>query len=60
MFNTDKPIERIEDDLLNRSTFSKELANASLAYTETENFAISLCGEWVVEKPQYFIWLYRK
>lgn len=46
MFNTDKPIERIEEDLLNRSTFSKELANAILAYTDTENFAISLCGEW--------------
>ncbi len=46
MFNTDKPIERIEDDLLNRATFSKELANAILAYTDTENFAISLCGEW--------------
>ncbi len=46
MFNTDKPIERIEEDLLNRSTFSKELAKAILAYTDTENFAISLCGEW--------------
>ncbi len=46
MFNTDKPIERFEEDLLNRSTFSKELANAILAYTDTENFAISLCGEW--------------
>lgn len=46
MFNTDKPIERIEDDLLNRATFSKELASAILAYTDTENFAISLCGEW--------------
>ncbi|MBE7041862.1 MAG: NTPase, partial [Ruminococcaceae bacterium] len=46
MFNTDKPIERIEEDLLNRATFSQELANAILAYTDTENFAISLCGEW--------------
>lgn len=46
MFNTDKPIEKIEEDLLNRATFSKELASAILAYTNTENFAISLCGEW--------------
>jgi len=46
MFNTDKPIEKIEEDLLNRATFSKELASAILSYTDTENFAISLCGEW--------------
>ncbi len=46
MFNTDKPIERSEDDLLNRATFSQELADAILAYTDTDNFTISLCGEW--------------
>lgn len=46
MFNTDKPIEKVEEDLLNRATFSKELANAILSYKDTENFAISLCGEW--------------
>lgn len=46
MFSTDKPISKIEDDMLNRASFSKELAKAILSYTNSDNFAISLCGEW--------------
>ena len=33
MFNSDKPITKIEDDVLNRGNFSKQLAHAILAYT---------------------------
>lgn len=46
MFNSDKPITKIEDDVLNRGNFSKQLAHAILAYTKTDNFVISLCGRW--------------
>lgn len=46
MFNTDKPIENIGADLLNRASFSEQLANAILSYTNTDNFTISVCGKW--------------
>lgn len=46
MFNTDKPIENIGADLLNRASFSEQLANAILSYTNTDNFTISICGKW--------------
>ena len=46
MFNTDKPIDNISSDLLNRASFSKQLAKAILSYTNTDNFTISLCGKW--------------
>ena len=42
MFNSDKPITKIEDDVLNRGNFSKQLAHAILAYTKTDNFVIIL------------------
>ena len=32
MFNTDKPIENIGAGLLNRASFSEQLANAILSY----------------------------
>lgn len=46
MFNTDKPINNISSDLLNRASFSEQLAKAILSYTNTDNFTISLCGKW--------------
>ena len=46
MFNTDKPIDNISSDLLNRASFSEQLAKAILSYTNTDNFTISLCGKW--------------
>ena len=46
MFSADKPIENKECDLLNRTEFSKQLAQAIISYTETDNFTISLCGKW--------------
>ena len=32
MFNTDKPIDNISSDLLNRASFSEQLAKAILVY----------------------------
>ena len=46
MFYSDKPIEKSREDLLNRATFSKQLASAIMSYTQTDNFTVSLCGKW--------------
>lgn len=46
MFSSDKPIKSKDNDLLNRTEFSKKLAKAILSYTEIDNFTISLCGKW--------------
>lgn len=46
LFNTDKPINDIKSDLLNRASFAKQLASAILSYTNTDNFTISICGKW--------------
>lgn len=46
MFYSDKPIAVVQDDLLNRGTFSRQLAKAILSYTDIDNFTISLCGKW--------------
>ena len=46
MFGSDKPIENIENDKLNRKSFSQQLAHAILSYTSQENFTIGLCGGW--------------
>lgn len=46
MFHSDKPINAKEYDCLNRTAFSKQLAQAIMSYTTSDNFAISLCGKW--------------
>lgn len=46
MFLTDEPINGKIDDKLNRTEFSKKLAQAILSYTKIDNFTIGLCGEW--------------
>ena len=46
MFGTDKPIEKIENDKLNRKSFSQQLAHAILSYKSQDNFTIGLCGRW--------------
>lgn len=46
MFGSDKPIENIENDKLNRKSFSQQLAHAILSYTSQDNFTIGLCGKW--------------
>lgn len=46
MFGSDKPIENIKNDKLNRKDFSQQLANAILSYKSKDNFTIGLCGKW--------------
>ena len=46
MFYSDSPIKTRENDGLNRSVFSTQLAEAILSYTKLDNFTISLCGKW--------------
>lgn len=46
MFCSDKPIQSNKNDLLNRTSFSQQLAQAILSYTSKDNFTISLCGKW--------------
>ena len=46
MFSSDKPIKSKSYDQLNRTEFSKQLAQAIVSYTEKDNFTISLCGRW--------------
>lgn len=46
MFCSDNPIQCKENDRLNRTEFSKQLARAILSYTKIDNFTIGLCGKW--------------
>lgn len=46
MFSSDKPIEKMQADMLNRTHFAKQLARAILSYNDTDNFTIGLCGKW--------------
>lgn len=46
MLNSDLPIKIIEEDALNRSSFSESLAKVMLDYTVPEGFAIGLYGRW--------------
>lgn len=46
MFSSDKPILKMEADMLNRAVFAKQLAKAILSYSKTDNFTIGLCGKW--------------
>jgi hypothetical protein len=46
MFNTDKPINKISEDKLGRSSFAKQLANAIMQFKTNDNYAISLQGKW--------------
>ncbi len=46
MINTDIPIQKSKDDLLNRSEFAEQLAKAILEYKQDESFNIGLYGKW--------------
>lgn len=46
MFNADKPIKDVSLDLLNRASFSSQLAEAIISYDDSDNFTISICGKW--------------
>lgn len=46
VFKSDAPIKKIDEDLLNRSNFSKSLADAILSYHEKESIVTGLYGKW--------------
>lgn len=46
MFKLDNPIQSIEEDLLNRRLFSKELARSILSMKSDKSIVIGLYGEW--------------
>jgi predicted KAP-like P-loop ATPase len=48
MLTVDKPIERIDEDFLNRKDFAKNIANAIINYSDKDNssLTIGLYGKW--------------
>ena len=46
MYNSDKPIENFEDDILGRKNFSKNLGKAILSLTSNDHITIGLYGKW--------------
>lgn len=46
MYNTDKPIKDINEDLLDRGNFANHLAKAILRFDSKDNFVIGLYGKW--------------
>lgn len=46
MFNSDKPIISLEEDLLDRKYFSSTLSNAILSYKQKDSLTIGLYGKW--------------
>jgi len=45
-FASDRPITKIEDDLLDRSGFSTDLANAMASWHGNDSLVIALHGDW--------------
>uniref|UniRef100_UPI00191A7628 KAP family P-loop NTPase fold protein n=1 Tax=Psychrobacter sp. Pi2-51 TaxID=2774132 RepID=UPI00191A7628 len=50
MLHKDKPIERAEDDLLNRKDFSHRLANTIIEWKHEDSWVIALTGDWGIGK----------
>ena len=46
MYNSDKPIENFEDDILGRKNFSKNLGKVILSLTSNDHITIGLYGKW--------------
>lgn len=46
MISPDLPIAKARDDILNRSSFAKNLAKVLLEYSCSSSFSIGLYGEW--------------
>ena len=46
----DKPIEKSEEDLLNRADFSNSLGDAILKWRHKESWVIALTGDWGIGK----------
>lgn len=46
MYNSDKPIESFNDDILGRAYFAKQLGQAILSFDLIDNITIGLYGKW--------------
>ena len=46
MFASDKPVETSCNDLLDRASFAKQLANAIVSYSNADSCTIGLYGKW--------------
>ena len=46
MYYSDMPIESKEQDVLNRASFARLLANALIEYKNNETFTVGLFGKW--------------
>ena len=55
MLLSDKPINSLNDDKLNRKSFSKQLAEAIVSYKSQDNFTVGLCGKWGTGKTSIII-----
>jgi predicted KAP-like P-loop ATPase len=45
-FSSDRPITKVEDDLLGRSGFSTDLANAMASWHGNDSLVVALHGDW--------------
>lgn len=45
-FASDRPITRVEEDLLGRSGFSTDLANAMASWHGKDSLVVALHGDW--------------
>ncbi|MGZ8223468.1 MAG: KAP family P-loop NTPase fold protein [Methylobacter sp.] len=45
-FSSDRPIKKIEDDLLGRDGFSKDLADAIASWSGKDSLVVALHGDW--------------
>ncbi|MCP3941690.1 MAG: NTPase [Desulfobacteraceae bacterium] len=45
-FSSDRPIEKVEDDLLDRAGFSKDIADALAGWHEKDSLVVALHGNW--------------
>jgi hypothetical protein len=46
MYNADKPIKSPKEDLIGRSVFAQQLADAVTSLSTTDTFVVGLYGEW--------------
>ena len=53
MFNAEKPIEKIEQDILGRGNTAKELSRHILGYKSDDSLTIGIIGEWGSGKTSF-------
>jgi len=46
MYNTDRPIDNVKNDLLGRASFSKQLSKALYYYSGDDSLVVGLFGKW--------------